>query len=108
MQTDRQEAINTLDAVRLYVAFLAGQNRLAQVETLAGWVDLDNWKGYGTDRSGYVQFYFDPDRSAIRERPTPGESPRCIIDQQAVFGVWPVRFVKHTTLPRLIEGKPRT
>lgn len=94
MQTDTQAAINTLDAVRLYVAFLAGQNRTAQVQTLGGWLAVDEWRGYGADKSGYVQFYYDPDRQAIRERPAPGAT-RCTIDQQAVFGVWPVRFINH-------------
>ena len=92
MQTVQEATVNTLDAVRLYVGFLAGQGRRAQVETLAGWVDIDNWKGYGADRSEYVQFYFDFQRQAIRERPTPGKPAR-FIDQNAVFGVWPVRFV---------------
>lgn len=89
MQTETQEAaINTLDAVRLYVSFLAGQGR-AQVETLAGWVDIDRWKGYGADKSGRVQFYYDEARRAIRERVADGST----LDRHAVFGVWPVRFV---------------
>jgi hypothetical protein len=91
MGIETQDAVNTLDAVRLYVSFVAGQNRRAQVETLAGWVDIDIWKGYGTDKSGYVQFFYDEARRAIRERPVPGKPSRTL--DHSVFGVWPVRFI---------------
>lgn len=95
METELQVAlINTLDAVRLYVSFLAGQGRRAQVETLAGWVDADLWRGYG-DNSHYVSYWYDAAAQRIRERPVSGSLKHLPqLDAQAVFGVWPVRFVE--------------
>jgi len=89
--------VNTLDAVRLYLSFLAGARRRAQVETLAGWLDIDDWRGYGSDRSEYVQFYYDPDGQAIRERASNRLLEGIFPDGKAVFGVWPVRFVERAS-----------
>ena len=72
---------------------VAGPARRAQVETLAGWLDVDKWTPYGPQGACYVEFYLDLDAMHIRERASNRLLQGLSLDGNAVFGVWPVRFV---------------
>jgi hypothetical protein len=62
-----------------------------EVETLAGWTALDNWKPYGETIHKTVSFYLDGDR--IREEMTPDNPQLRFFNTatQICVGAWPVR-----------------
>jgi hypothetical protein len=62
-----------------------------EVETLAGWTSLDQWKPYGETVHTSVSFYIDGDR--IREEMAPNcrQLPMFSGPTQICVGVWPVR-----------------
>jgi hypothetical protein len=93
-------SMNAVERIRMELRVVS-KGRSVEVQTFAGWTPIDRWTPYGIGKDGSkadlisVEFYFDADKSAVRERPNAeGSRLNSLVPGNVVaFGVWPIRFV---------------
>ena len=69
----------------------AKQAGITQVQTFAGWQDIENWTPYGhrPEEAKSVEFYLDLENQRIRERAR--KESIIPMDNFFVTGCWPIR-----------------